>query len=114
MKEWFNTSNYHKDMVLPDEYKEKASVNKNVIGKMKNELGKGHMSEFIAISPEVYAYKQIQVDGTVSEDKKARNKIALKNNENKRLKSFNGITTYPYGTSTFIVWIEQLNACMFC
>ena len=72
LKEWIDTSNYHKDMVLPDEYKKKASVNKKVIGKMKNELGKGHMNEFIAISPEVYAYKQIQVDGTVSEDKKAR------------------------------------------
>ena len=72
LKEWFDTSNYHKDMVLPDEYRKNASVNKKVIGKMKNELGKGHMSEFIAISPKVYAYKQIQVDGTLSEDKKAR------------------------------------------
>ena len=153
LKEWIDASNYHKDMVLPDEYKKKASVNKKVIGKMKNELGKGHMNEFIAISPEVYAYKQIQVDGTVSEDKKARgtsktvtkktlifdhyknclfnneivkctqyrikstpssvdtvqiNEIALKNNENKRLKSFNGIAAYPYGTSAFIVWIEEL------
>ena len=27
-----------------------ANVNKNVIGKMKNELDKGHMSEFIALS----------------------------------------------------------------
>ena len=39
---------------------------------MRNELGKGHKSKFIAISPKVYAYKQIQVDGTVTEDKKAR------------------------------------------
>ena len=39
---------------------------------MKNEFGKGDMSEFIAISPKVYAYKQIQVDGTLSKDKKAR------------------------------------------
>ena len=39
---------------------------------MKNKLGKGHMSEFIAISPKVYAYKQFQVDETVIEDKKAR------------------------------------------
>ena len=45
---------------------------KNVIGKMKNEFGKGDMSEFIAISHKVYAYKQIQVDGTLSKDKKAR------------------------------------------
>ena len=153
LKEWFDTSNYHKDMVLPNEYRENASVNKKVIGKMKNELGKGHMSKFIAISPKVYAYKQIQVDGTVIEDKKARgtsktvtkktlsfdhyknclfnnevvkctqyrikstprsidlvqiNKIALKNNDDKRLRSFNGITTYPYGTSASMVCIEEL------
>ena len=65
-----DTSNYHKDMVLPDEYRKNASVNKKVIGKMKNELGKGYVSEFIAIAPKVYAQKQIQVDGTLSEDKK--------------------------------------------
>ena len=70
--ELFDTSNYYKDIVLPNEYRENAIVNKKVIGKMKNELGKGHMSKFIAISPKVYAYKQIQVDGTVIEDKKSR------------------------------------------
>ena len=36
------------------------------------------------------------------------NKIALKNSDNKRLGSFNGITTYPYGTSAFMVYIEEL------
>ena len=36
------------------------------------------------------------------------NKIALKNSDNKRLRSFNGITTYPYGTSAFMVCIEEL------
>ena len=30
------------------------------------------MSEFVALSRKVYAYKEIQVDGTLSEDKKAR------------------------------------------
>ena len=150
--ELFDTSNYYKDIVLPNEYRENAIVNKKVIGKMKNELGKGHMSKFIAISPKVYAYKQIQVDGTVIEDKKSRgtsktvtkktlsfdhyknclfnnkvvkctqyrikstprsvdtvqiNKISLKSNDDKRLWSFNGITRYPYGTSAFMVCIEE-------
>ena len=59
LKEWFDTSKYHKDMVLPKEYKENASVNKKVIGKMKDELNKGHMSKFIALSPKVYAYQQV-------------------------------------------------------
>ena len=36
------------------------------------------------------------------------NKIALKNSDDKRLRSFNGITTYPYGTSAFMVCIEEL------
>ena len=35
------------------------------------------------------------------------NKIALKNYDNKRLRSFNGITTYPYGTSAFKVCHEH-------
>ena len=150
---WFDTSNYHKDMVLSNEYRENTSAKKNVIGKMKNELNKGHMSEFIALLPKVYAYQQVEVDKTLSEDKKARgtskcvvkktlsfdhykecllnnetvrctqyrikstlssldtvqiNKIALKSSDNKRLRSFDGITSFPYGTSGFEVCAEVL------
>ena len=128
-------------------------LTKKVIGKMKNELDKGHMSEFFAISPNVCAYKQVLVDKTLSEDKKARgtsksvtkktlsfdhykqclfnneivkciqyrikstpysvdtvqiNKIALKNCDNKRLKAFDGITTFHYGTSAFKVCAQEL------
>ena len=36
------------------------------------------------------------------------NKIALKNYENKRLRSFNGTTTYPYGASAFKLYHEEL------
>ena len=36
------------------------------------------------------------------------NKIALKNYDNKRLRSFNGITTYPYGTNAFKICLEEL------
>ena len=36
------------------------------------------------------------------------NKVALKNSDNKRLRSFNSIATYPYGTSAFMVSIEEL------
>ena len=111
------------------------------------------MSEFVALSPKVYAYEQVKVDKTVSEEKKARGtskavtkktlrfdhykkclfnnetvkciqhriksspysvdtlemtKTALKNYDNKRVCSFNGITTYPYGTNAFKVCIEEL------
>ena len=72
LKEWFDTSKYHKDMGIPNDYRENASVNKKVIGKMKDELHKGYMGEFIAISPKVYAYEQVKVDKTISEEKKAR------------------------------------------
>ena len=72
LKQWSDTSNYHKDMKLPDKYAKNAGVNKKVIGKMKSELGKGHMGEFIALSSKVYAYKDVLVDKTLSEDKKAR------------------------------------------
>ena len=59
-------------MVLPDEYAKIASVNKKVIGKMKDELGKGYMTEFVALSPKVYTYKQIRLDNSLSEHKKAK------------------------------------------
>ena len=59
-------------MVLLDEYAKIASVNKKVIGKMKDELGKGYMTEFVALSPEVYAYKQSRLDNSLSEHKKAK------------------------------------------
>ena len=140
-------------MVLPEKYRQNANVNKKVIGKMKDELHKGYMREFIALSPKVCVYQQVKVDKTVSEEKKGRgrskavaketlsfdhykkclfnnetvkciqhrikstpfsvdtvqiNKIALKNSDDKRLRSFNGITTYPYGTSTFMVCLEEL------
>ena len=72
LKEWFDTSKYHKDMVLPNEYRKNANVNKNVIGKKKDELHKGYMRESIAISPKVYPYEEVKVDKTLSEEKKAR------------------------------------------
>ena len=38
------------------------------------------------------------------------NKIALSSNDDKRLQSFDKITTYSYGTNAFIVWkIEMLS-----
>ena len=70
LKEWFDTSKYSRDMVLPEEYAKNASVNKKVISKMKDELHKWYMREFIALSPKVYAYEQVKVDKTLSVEKK--------------------------------------------
>ena len=36
------------------------------------------------------------------------NRVALKNKDNKRLRPYNGITTFPYGTSAFKVCAEEL------
>ena len=35
------------------------------------------------------------------------NKIALSNNDDKRLQTFDKIKTYPYGTNTFKVWESE-------
>ena len=140
-------------MVLTDEYAKNAGVNKKLIGKMKDELGKGYMTEFAALSPKVYGSKRTRLDNSLTEHKRAKgikkmvtkkslcfdmytqclfqdktfnciqhriksspmpidtieiNKIVLKNYDNKKLLSFNGITTYPYGTNAFKVCLEEL------
>ena len=38
---------------------------------MKDELGKGHMSEFVARAPKVYAHQQSHIDNILPVDKKA-------------------------------------------
>ena len=44
----------------------------------------------------------------ISVDTLEMTKMALKKYDNKRLRSFNGTTTFPYGTNEFIVCIEEL------
>ena len=36
------------------------------------------------------------------------NKIALNNNDDKRLQTFDGITTYPYGTNVFKLYENEM------
>ena len=36
------------------------------------------------------------------------NKIALSSNDDKRLQTFDKITTYPYGTNAFRVWESEM------
>ena len=112
LEDWFDTSNYDKNMLLPDEYRENADVNKKVIGKMKNKIVNGHMKEFIAFSPKVYASNEVvkciqhRIKSTpVSVDTVEINKVTLKNYHDKRLMSYNGITTFPYGTNAFKVML---------
>ena len=49
--ERFDTSNYIYDRPLP------INVNKKVVGLMKDELGRGIITEFVALRPKVYSYK---------------------------------------------------------
>ena len=151
LKEWFDTSGYDTNMILSNEYAEVREINKKRIGMMKDELGKGYMTEFVALSPKVYAFEETRLDNSLVEHKKTKgtkkkvtkkslcfdlykqclfenkmfnciqnsmkrspisvdtmqiNKISLENYDNKRLRSINGIATYPYGTNTFKVCFE--------
>ena len=49
--ERFDTSNYIHDRLLP------MGVNKKVLGLMKDELGGGIITEFVALGPKAYSYK---------------------------------------------------------
>ena len=49
--ERFDTSNYIYDRPLP------INVNKKVLGLMKDELGRGIITEFVALRPKAYSYK---------------------------------------------------------
>ena len=64
----FYTSGYIPDRSLP------ISLNKKVIGLMKDELGGAIMTEFVALRPKLYSYKKL--DG--SEDKKYKGIVVKK------------------------------------
>ena len=51
VKERFDTSNYTYDRPLP------IGINKKVVGLMKDELGGGIITEFVALRPKAYSYK---------------------------------------------------------
>ena len=53
------------------------------------------------------AYNRIK-SNPLSTDTLQITKISLENYDNKRLRSFNGIATFPYGTNAFKVCLEEL------
>ena len=132
VKDRFATSNFNCNRPLP------IGVNKKVVGLMKDELGRGIITEFVALRPKAYSYR---TDDLV-ELKKAKgtkkcvvkkmlgfddykkclfekekilksqqrfksenhfvyteciNKIALSCDDDKRIATSDGITSYPYG-----------------
>ena len=52
VKKWFDTSNYDKNDKRPIE----IGLNKKVIGKFKDELGRKIMKEFVVLRAKTYAY----------------------------------------------------------
>ena len=66
MHNWFDISKYLKSLNLPLEY----GVDKNIIGKFKDEIFDGFIKEFIAIAAKVYGFTQYKYDGTINETKK--------------------------------------------
>ena len=52
VKKWFDTSNYDKNDKRPIE----IELNKKVIGKFKDELGRKIMKEFVVLRAKTYAY----------------------------------------------------------
>ena len=128
----FDTSNYEVKRPLP------IGKNKNVIGLMKEELGREIIMEFIALRPKTYSYltdndkidkktkgtkkcvitkmikfddykKGLLNDKVILKSKqrfisnkhdvytKDVNKIALSNDDDKRIVSLDKISSYPYG-----------------
>ena len=112
VEERFDTSNYGVDRPLP------KGKNKKVIGLMKDELGGGIITEFVALRPKTYSY----MTDELIEMKKAKgtkkcvlklqqrfksenheiyteniNKIALSSNVDKRIVASDRIKSYPYG-----------------
>ena len=131
VKDRFDTSNFYYDRPLP------IGVNKKVVGLMKDELGGGIITEFIALRPKAYSYRTDDLvelkkaKGTkkcvvkkmlgfddykkcLFEKKKVLksqqrfksenhtvyteciNKITLSCDDDKRIVTSDGITSYPY------------------
>ena len=91
--------------ILTNIKKLEAQVLKRVT---KNTLSFDHYKQCL-FNNEIVKCIQYRIKSTpYSVDTVQINKIALKYSDNKRLKSFNDITTFPYGTSAFRVCAEEL------
>ena len=107
----FDTSNYEVNRPLP------TGKNKKIIGLMKDELGGKIITEFVTLRPKIIKkkikfndYKKCLFSDELILKLQQRfiskkhdvytenvNKIALSNNDDKRIVSSNKISSYPYG-----------------
>ena len=132
VKDRFDTSNFNCGRPLP------IGVNKKVVGLMKDELGGGIITEFIALRPKAYSYRTddlvelkkakgkkkcvvkkmlgfnnykkclFEKEKTLKSQQRFKsdnhsvyteciNKITLSCDDDKRIATSDGITSYPYG-----------------
>ena len=136
VERWFHTSNYDRN----DKRPLPIGKNKKVIGLFKDELGGKIINEFCALRAKAYAYlmgndseaKKAKgtkktcnktIDGEVILKSQQRfksyyhkvyteevNKITLSSDDDKRLQTFNRITTYPYGSAAVKVCENEMMA----
>ena len=122
VKNRFDTSNYEVNTSETSALARRplpTGKNKKVIGLMKDELGGKITAEFVTLRPKTYSflikkmfndYKKCLLNGEIILKSQQRfisnkhdvyseniNKIALSNNDDKRIVSSNKITSYPYG-----------------
>ena len=71
--------------------------NKNVIGLMKDELGGEIITEFVTLRPKTFKSQQRFIRTKHDVYAENVNKIALRNDDDKRIVSSDKITSYPYG-----------------
>ena len=112
------------DQIKPKYEDRGKGMNKKVHGFFKDKLGGKIMKEFVALRAKTYAYL-IDDDGEVKKSKGTKkcvikcdqifksyhhkvqieevNKITLKSDDDKRLQTFDRVTTYSCGTNTFKV-----------
>ena len=114
---WFDTSNFNRN----DNRNLKTGKNKKVLGKFKDELGGKSIAEFCALRAKAYAYKLFQnyveylFKNEVLQRSQQRfrsdhhkvyteevNKIALSSNDDKRIQTFDKVTTCPYDANIFV------------
>ena len=114
---WFDTSNFNRN----DNRNLETGKNKKIHGKLKDELGGKSIAEFCALRAKAYAYKLFQnyVEYLFKNEVLLRsqqrfrsdhhkvyteevNKIALSSNDDKRIQTFDKVTTCPYDANIFV------------
>ena len=127
VEKWFDTSNYNKKDKIPLP----IGKNKKVPGLFKDELGGKIITEYKNAKGTKKCVKKQKIlfqnfkdclfnkkNVCISQERfknynhdiytEEVNKIALSNNDDKRLQTFDGTTTYPYGANVFKICESEM------